>query len=313
MVEATVAAQALASNAPGVVVRNLVIEMFGHGHAGAVHGGGSPGWSLINSEVRFNHGVGAKISNGSVVGNYVHRNGWFGLAGSGEGNRVVGNEISYNNTTGFDGGGGGSKWVHNDGLVVKDNWSHHNGGPGLWTDINNINTVYENNRINDNAQAGIMHEVSYRATIRNNTIRRNGFGLGSKWWVAGAGVYVINSPDVEVYGNTIADNRSGVMGRHGSARTTNEGGAHGPTELRNFAVHDNTIRMSVGRTGIVSDSADTFSSDRNRFLANSYIVVDSSGDYWEWDRDWGGSDGSGRTWPEWKQYGHDLQGSMSSN
>lgn len=310
MVEASVAAQALVSNASGVVVRNLVIEMFGgHGQSAAVHGGGSPGWSLIDCEVRFNHGAGAKINSGVVAGSYVHHNGKFGLAGSGEGNRVIGNEIAYNNTAGFARGAGGAKWVQNDGLVIRNNWSHHNDGPGLWTDISNIDTLYEGNLVTDNAKAGIMHEISYRATIRNNTIRRNGFGLGSTWWVGGAGVYVINSPDVEVYGNTIVGNRAGVMGRHGKSRINTQLNTHGATALRNFHVHDNVISMSAGRTGIVSDSADTFLEDRNRFVANTYSVNDVNGRYWEWRRASG--DATGRTWTEWTRFGNDRDGSLS--
>jgi parallel beta-helix repeat protein len=310
VIETSVAAQALVSNASGVVVQNLVIEMFGgHGQSAAVHGGGSPGWSLIDCEVRFNHGAGAKVSSGVVAGSYVHHNGKFGLAGSGEGNRVIGNEIAYNNTAGYDRGAGGAKWVLNDGLVVKNNWSHHNDGPGLWTDISNIDTVYEDNLITDNAKAGIMHEISYRAIIRNNTIRRNGHRLGSAWWVGGAGVYVVNSPDVEVYSNTIVGNGAGVMGRHGESRTNTRLNTNGATALRNFHVHDNTITMSAGRTGIVSDSADTFLEDRNRFVANNYSVDDVDGRYWEWRRVSG--DASGRTWTEWIKFGNDRDGSLS--
>jgi parallel beta-helix repeat protein len=310
VVEASVAAQALASDASGVVVRNLIIEMFGgDGQSAAIHGGGSPGWSLIDCEVRLNHGAGAKINNGIVAGNYVHHNGKFGLAGSGEGNRVIANEIAHNNTAGYDRGAGGAKWVHNDGLVVRNNWSHHNDGPGLWTDISNTDTVYEGNLITENGKAGIMHEISYGATIRNNTIRRNGFALGSAWWVAGAGVYVINSPEVEVYGNTIVGNRAGVMGRHGESRTNTQLNTHGATALRDFHVHDNMISMPVGRTGIVSDSADTFVEDRNRFVANTYSVHDVDGRYWEWHRASG--DARGRTWTEWTMLGNDRDGSVN--
>jgi formylglycine-generating enzyme required for sulfatase activity len=108
----------------------------------------------------------------------------------------------------------------------------------------------------------------------------------------------------------ITDNRSGVMGRHDSPRASNQGGTHGATELRNFSVHDNTIRMPVGATGIVGDSAETFSSAGNRFRANDYVVNDTSGRFWEWNRDWG-REAVGRTWSEWNAFGNDRDGSLN--
>ena len=69
---------------------------------------------------------------------------------------------------------GGSKWVHTTNLIVRGNFSHHNDGPGLWTDINNIYSRYENNVVEDHRRGGIFHEISYDAVMRTNTLRRNG-------------------------------------------------------------------------------------------------------------------------------------------
>ena len=69
---------------------------------------------------------------------------------------------------------GGTKFVKSDGLVARGNFVHHNGGPGLWSDIDNIRTLYEGNRVEDNAREGIVHEISYSAVIRGNTVLRNG-------------------------------------------------------------------------------------------------------------------------------------------
>jgi hypothetical protein len=67
-----------------------------------------------------------------------------GFRGAGGNILIEGNEISHNNYAGFDPfwGGGGSKWVYTSHLIVRGNYSHDNLGPGLWTDINNIHTLY---------------------------------------------------------------------------------------------------------------------------------------------------------------------------
>ena len=123
--------------------------------------------------------------------------------------------------------------THN--LIVRGNLVHHNYGPGLWTDVDNIDTLYEYNEVSDNDDAGIFHEISYRATIRNNTVSRNGFGYHP--WLWGAGIQVAASRDVEVYGNVLIDNAQGI-----AALQQNRGtGLYGPRQVVNLYVHDNTI------------------------------------------------------------------------
>ena len=84
--------------------------------------------------------------------NYIHHNGQLGLAAAGNGIIVEDNEIAYNNTHGFSywWEAGGTKFVRTENLIVRRNHSHHNIGPGLWTDGNNLNTLYEHNRVTDN-------------------------------------------------------------------------------------------------------------------------------------------------------------------
>lgn len=273
VLEASVTPQAFVGvgGARDVAFRNIIVEMFGsHGQDAAIHSEpGNGGWRVLNSEVRWNHGVGVKLDSGAVRDSYVHHNGKFGLGGSGDGSLVAGNEIAFNNTVGYDRGAGGAKWVFNDGLVVRANYSHGNGGPGLWTDINNIDTRYEANRIEDNARAGIMHEVSYDAVIRGNIIRGNGNDLGAKWFISGAGVYVVNSPGVEVHDNLIAGNAAGVTGRHDRERTSGEKGRHGPTVLTDLRVHDNDVLWS-GPSGIFSDDPAIDSDAGNDFRDNNH-------------------------------------------
>ena len=161
-----------------VLVDGLVVEKFANrAQRGAIQAPG-PGWRIQNNEIRLNHGHGVFSGSvgGQVVGNHLHHNGQLGLGGEHDGQLVAHNEIDHNNTAGFDflWEAGGMKWFNSSGLIVSDNYVHDNEGPGLWTDINNINTRYERNTVRGNTSHGISHEISYKATIRHNRIIDNG-------------------------------------------------------------------------------------------------------------------------------------------
>jgi parallel beta-helix repeat protein len=211
-VEVSVLPHAFSGSATGVEIQGLVIEKYATpAQQGAVQGNSTSGWTVVDSEIRLNHGIGLRTGSGMrVLRNRIHHNGQMGFGGSGNGVLIEGNEIHDNNTMRFDPAweAGGSKMVRTDGLVLRANYSHHNHGHGLWTDIDNINTLYEGNRVEDNTRSGIFHEISYRAVIRGNTARRNG-ATGAQW-VDGAGILVNSSRDVEIAGNTVEDNLNGI-------------------------------------------------------------------------------------------------------
>jgi parallel beta-helix repeat protein len=216
-----------------------------------------------------------------VINNRIHHNGQMGLCGQGADIVVENNEVDHNNTQGHHYGweAGGSKWVKTTNLIVRGNYSHHNYGIGFWTDINNVHTLYENNVISDNDAIGIFHEVSYDAVIRNNVIRDNGFGVD--WSVDGSGIKVSSSPDVEIYGNTIADNAGGVMLTQYERSDTSIPTGFAPHLNRNNYVHDNTFVLSHGRVGamVASSSADSHICDaasNNRYRRNTYTLPTSS-------------------------------------
>jgi hypothetical protein len=301
-VETTVTPYAFGGTATNVTINGLIIEKFANqAQRGAIAGDSTTHWTVAGNEVRFNHGVGIRIGHSmQVIGNVVHRNGELGIGGVGDNVLVENNEIAYNNVAGFhpDWEAGGTKFVRTNQLVVRNNWVHHNYGPGLWTDIDNRNTLYELNRSEDNERMGIIHEISYSATIRNNTLKRNGFGHSV--WLWGAGILVAASPDVEIYGNTLEGNADGIAAvqqRRGS-------GAFGPYEVWNLWVHDNTIISSTGHTGIVQDVGDRsyFSTRNNRFDRNVYRLG-SAAHHFNW------LDGN-RTDQEWQGYGNDVTGAF---
>ena len=216
--------------------------------------------------------------------NYVHHNCGFGFVGAGVNVVVEGNEIAYNNimagstnTCGSDSfwGAGGSKWVCTTSLIVRGNFSHHNDGPGLWTDINNIYSLYENNIIEDNVRGGIFHEISYDATIRNNTIRRNGTGKDYPWWTTGAGIEIVSSRNVEVYGNTLVDNWQGITGlegpsRHREPRRLGDDQPERARQQRDVA-HQRRRRRALGSARYRGNRA-FLPAANNRFQRNSYTL-----------------------------------------
>jgi hypothetical protein len=304
-VETSVITHAFGGSASNVTIANLTIEKFANpAQSGAVHGDGTRGWTVRDNTIRFNHGTGVRTGpEMSVLRNLVIRNGQLGVGGGGDAVLIEGNEIAFSNTVGFDSGweSGGTKFVDTRGLVVRDNFVHHNDGPGLWTDINNIDTLYEGNRVEDNVGPGIFHEISYSAVIRRNVVRRNGFGFSA--WLWGAGILVAASSEVEIHDNVVMDNADGIAAiqqRRGTGR-------HGPYEIWNLWVHDNVIGMTTGQTGLVQDVGDKsyFSSRNNRFDRNKY-TMGSGGRYFGWlDAD--------RTDSEWRSFNNDVNGTFSTS
>jgi parallel beta-helix repeat protein len=202
-----------------VTIANLVVEKYatpGHMHAIGLQAL-SPGWTVRNTEVRFNHGGGIGINGGKALNNHVHHNGHQGISGTGANTVVEGNEIAFNNAAGYDPGmeGGAGKFSNTTNLVYRNNHVHDNYGQGPWTDINNLNTLYENNVVENNDGVGIMHEISYDATIRNNTLRDNG-RKGA--YAYSANILVSSSRNVTVSGNTVLVGKTSADGSLPSTR-----------------------------------------------------------------------------------------------
>jgi parallel beta-helix repeat protein len=304
IVETSVTTTAFEPTANNVTVNGLIVEKYANiAQHGAVSAEGKTGWVISANEVRWNHGLGIRVGPFSrVTGNKSHHNGQLGIGGVGNDILVEANEIAYNNIAHFDWGweAGATKFTETNRLIVRGNFVHHNYGPGLWTDINNINTITEGNTVEDNDMMGIFHEISYAAIIRNNIVRRN--GLAYPGWLWGAGILVAASPNVEIYGNTLEGNADGIgaiqQNRSGDAA------AYGPHEISNLYVHDNVVTITQGQSGLVQDIGDNsyFTSRNNRFEHNQYHLG-SNPQYFEW------MNGS-RTELQWKGYGLDVTGTF---
>jgi parallel beta-helix repeat protein len=293
-----------------VTIQGLVIQNYNpalqHGAIDAGEPGDDPaaqttGWVVKNCEVHHNL-VGAGITFGhkaQILNNYVHHNEQIGVRGLGDSVLIEGNEIAYNNPQQAPWGweGGGTKFVRTHNLVVRGNYVHDNYGSGLWTDINNINSLIEGNRVTNNAAQGIFHEISYAAIIRNNVATGNGTARGT--WLWGAGILVAASRDVEIYGNTVTDNANGITAIQ-QARGT---GPYGDHLVMNVYVHDNSITMATkGATGIVQDIGnDSVFTSRNNHFANNTYTLGARTSAFQWMN-------GARTVAQWKGYGHDVTG-----
>jgi parallel beta-helix repeat protein len=288
LVETSVTPYAFTGTATGVKVRSLTIEKFASPiQRSAVEGGA--GWLLEDNEIRWNHGGGLEVAASRVARrNIVSHNGQLGIRGVGSNAVFEDNEIAYNNTAGVDDywEAGGTKFVRCTNLVVRGNHVHHNDGPGLWTDIDNVDVLYENNLIEDNTRSGIFHEISWDAVIRNNTIRRNGTKRPFPFWTTGAGIEITTSSNVEVYGNLLEDNWQGITGLDDHRGTSPTG--RGPWRLFNVRVHHNTVTVRSspgsggGRSGVHDTAGSAAYTSGNTFSNNTYDLPAGTVRYFFW-------------------------------
>ncbi len=274
-----------------VTIRGFVIRDYNTPlQRGAVQDYNGPGWIIQNNNITKNAAAGvATGSNVRVLNNLIEYNGQEGFSAHGNGGLYQGNNIAYNNynlriDAAWEAGGGKAYDTRN--LTFKSNYVHDNGGPGLWADNNNIYTVFVGNTVSNNWGPGIYDEISYGATIVNNTVTDNGMpsspGGGARlgWaWDAGiqlreSGALTASAP-VVISGNKVADNYNGISliqsPRTGCGQAV---GMYGPCRVQNVLVENNWITMTQGATGVYQDGSgdDVFSRYNNVFRNNHYCV-----------------------------------------
>ena len=296
-----------------VTIRNLTIQNFRGtatvpGGQRAIKTGGK--WVLDNLTVRENLS-GVAVFDGSVIRNSrLLNNSMYGLNGASA--TAENNEIAYNGGTRDSGGStGGTKIVHSrERFTFHNNHVHHNRGPGLWCDFNNV-CLYEGNLVELNEHVGIFHEYNNegddRGIIRDNTVRNNGTGLiegapaidKSLSW--GANLYVKESSNTDVYGNTILMDE---VPWHGIGIVDDN--RSGP--ISNNNVRDNAVVKPLVEGVAAGAIGDTLTDvSQGRFEENSYSVPDTSTAWWRW-----GSGGSAtaqfRTWVQWQAIPQDASG-----
>lgn len=311
-VEMSVTRYAFTGWASNVTIRGLIIEKYASpASSGALwlRIGPAPqgqNWVIEKNEVRFNHGAGVRLVDGAQLReNKIHHNGQIGIRGTGNNILVEGNEIAYNNYAGysFNWEAGGTKFSFTDKLVVRNNFVHHNDGPGLWTDADNYNVLYEYNHTKANKIGGIFHEISFDAVIRFNIIEEDGFNsAGTRVW-NGSGIIVNASSNVEIYGNKVINCMNGVTANQSNRGLSKSSGKS--YLVQNLYVHDNIITQTTGVAAGIWKAKEfddsIFTSWNNRYENNTYTLGDINGKYYEWMNSY-------RTKEEWQAFGNDLNG-----
>jgi hypothetical protein len=268
---------AFSGTANGVKINHLIVEKYASPpQRGAIGGDGAagqtPSWTVMNSEVRWNHGTGIQLgSNAHVDSCHIHDNGQKGLGSRGSSVLIENNEIARNNFAGYDTSweAGGTKFIKTENLTVRSNYIHDNLGNGLWTDTDNFHTLYERNKVTDNTIIGIQHEISYDAVIRNNFVKGNHLGI-----------LVANSSNVEVYGNVV---EVPINGTEGIRISNGQRGAgkYGPYVGHDNHIHNNMV-IYLGSKGYSGLTGDLTTATGNTFDSNDYHLVGGGDDHWIW-------------------------------
>ncbi|HWO28310.1 MAG TPA: choice-of-anchor D domain-containing protein [Candidatus Acidoferrum sp.] len=304
------------AGADGVLIQGLTIEKFAGNNLGAVQGRAT--WTIQGNEVRLNHGDGIYAS-GNILGNYSHDNGDFGLEGgfASTAMNVQGNEFAFNNWANF-ANGGGAKFEYATNLVVRNNYAHDNFGPGFHTDGDSANVLYEYNHTKNNMNAGLQHEISWDAVIRYNlfedeTTAIPASGNGSLW--DHSSIAILNSSNVQIYGNTFTGSTNGIAGILGIRGSSTHGPHTGQTYLlQNLDVHDNTFSAiattAAGIVKIASFDNSVYTSWNNHFTSDSYSLSDSNRLYFTWLDSSGKNAYATYSWDQWQSFGNDVAGTF---
>jgi parallel beta-helix repeat protein len=282
-----------------VTIKNLIIRnMPVRGINGYTNS--CDGWKISHNEV-FGNAIGIYHGNYFAIRhNYVHDNTQYGILGY----KSTGSIIEYNefarNATAHDahpGDSSASRWIGASNTTVRGNYFHNNAWSPIWFDGISTGFRVVGNVIMRNGGSGIFIEISGNGVIRNNWLSR-----GRRH-----DIYLANSHDVEVVGNTVKTLSIGVQ-------LFQDGLAISQGELNNDFIHDNRISVitadalagSLYCINLTATECSSYLTSRNnRFQGNAYLVPDLRARYWYWNE-------GARTWSEWQGIGQDLAGSIRS-
>lgn len=257
------------------------------------------GWKVRNVWLHDNDEVGVRIGghNTELINSIIEDQGRLGFALQyGDGGQAIGNTILRCNadnrySAGFE--AGGSKCWKTSNLLIQDNVSRGHGGPGLWTDKDNVNTIYRGNLVEDcpGAAAGIFHEISFDAIIEDNVVRN----CGEANWGYGAGILASTSDGVVVRQNRVENCGNGIFVLSQTRGSSSRIGR--PYYGRNFEAYNNVV-VNSGHSGAVRADQGFPDIWNAEFTGNSYDNCEG----FAWDNRWIG-------WNTWQDYGQDAGGS----
>jgi parallel beta-helix repeat protein len=145
--------------------------------------------------------------------------------------------LLHNNTKGFSSGweAGGCKIVLTRGSVIDRCVALDNAGPGFWYDIGNEQSLVRSCYAARN-EVGLMYEISYGLTARNNLMLNNGDPRGPAWGTGG--IMVSSSPGCVLENNVCAGNRAGIAFREQARTTPRIDASSGAAEVEVFCAHE---------------------------------------------------------------------------
>jgi parallel beta-helix repeat protein len=216
-------------------------------------------------------GTGMTVSGCSVYGNQMAGiSGWNVTGGVIQNNNIYANNLSNQSPFTATGSNAGIKIAQCTNVQILNNNIHDNTtAPGVWTDISCSGTVIDGNTIANNGGPGVLLELDYGATVRNNLIQNN--NQPALDGCLGGGVYLQNAANANVYSNTITGNVGGVW----IYQSDRGSGTQGPWVVNNDAIHNNIIQMSAGVSGYsssVSAAAVNFYGNTQHLSGSAQLV-----------------------------------------
>jgi hypothetical protein len=157
----------------------------------------------------------------------------------------------------------------------------------------------EGNTVLRNGTNGIFSEVGGSMIIRNNLV---GHSVRA--------IYISESRDTEVYGNTI-------MGSDRAINLFQDGTRRWESELSNNRISNNTIVVPASSilpgvapmavvlncTNLTSSECASYSTSRGNIFQGNAYTVPSTARYWYWEN-------ASKSWSEWRAAGQDTTGTL---
>lgn len=314
LLELSSARTAFGGTSDDVILRGMTIENYASiAQRGCVNSLTAGHWTFERVTVQNCHGAGIESGQGSILrDSRVLHNGQIGIKAAGTNVIFEYSEIAWNNEAlyapGFE--AGGSKLSTCSACSVRYCYIHDNAGPGGWYDINNDNSFFLFNTVDDNyspsdaeggtgAQApGLFVEISQSITIQHNLVRRNGFGYASNTYAFASCIVIAASGDADttdISENVCEDNATGITlvqqdREHNADGSIQYGGNH---KNLNAHVHHNTIAANVAiaqqtywQAGASTDSngaaVSNVFANGNTFDHNTYFTGGGSAT-WTWN------------------------------
>jgi parallel beta-helix repeat protein len=209
-----------------------------------------------NVSITDNSTTGLNISDtGSTINHVtVARNGLMGMSTVyADGAKVTNVLVADNNTEMFNRApaAGGYKIGRSRDMTVSNSTFIRNNGNALWFDESVYDIKVTNNDVLDSTGNGIVFELSSKIVAANNLVARNAL----------AGILIDDTGNVEVWNNTLSNNKRNINIAQGNRRASQlETPGHDPRQTlpdptvtwvtENIRVSNNILEKSTGNTAL---------------------------------------------------------------